>query len=307
MSKKVITILVVTFLIITILVCVIVQTNIVLKNNITVIARSIGERTQEQSIDELKRIFGSKNVFLIKNVYPLASASKKTFELAFKNKKKWILVVDCDTFFFEDKIFLFIKKADKLIKKDKNAFCFQGLVFDKFSNSKRMSGFYLYYFKNLKYKNEYYNFCKNKIRPEACIRDHIEKEGYNSYQSNDIVGIHDFFQNERDIVKKIILHSKKNEIETLEWKNNWPELSKKDDDFKYALLALEISKTIKDNLIPDSKEFDKYLSKYNILNNKKELTFKEIKEVINKYNTQSKKEVINEPFIKKLKPINPAY
>ena len=51
MSKKVITILVVAFLIITILVCVIVQTNIVLKNNITVIARSIGERTQEKSID----------------------------------------------------------------------------------------------------------------------------------------------------------------------------------------------------------------------------------------------------------------
>ena len=59
MSKKVITILVVAFLIITILVCIIMQTNIVLKNNITVIARSIGERTQEQSIDELKRVIGN--------------------------------------------------------------------------------------------------------------------------------------------------------------------------------------------------------------------------------------------------------
>lgn len=297
-----------TVIVITIFVCLIQLTNIVLKNNIAVIVRSIGERTEKKSLERLKNIFGSENVYLIKDVYPLVDASKETFELGLKTKKKWILVADSDIFLFEDKIWIFIKKAEKLIKKDKNAFCFQGEVFDKFSQNPRMSGFYLYYSKNLKYKDEYYSLCKNKIRPEACIRDNIEKAGYNSYQSDDIVGIHDFFQYPKDIIKKCILHSKKNDIEIVEWSKNWQELLSADVDFKYALLGLKIFNSLKDkNFIPDSKEFDKYIQSCDISNSQDELKDEEINEALKKYNTQSTKESKRVLFKKKIKPLVQSY
>ncbi len=289
----------------------IIQSNISIKNNTIVIVRSIGERTETKSIERLEKIFGKKNIYLIKNTTPLIDASKKTFELALKSDKKWALVVDCDVFFFKDKIFIFIKNAKNLTKKDKLAFCFQGKLFDKFSLQGRMTGFYLYYLPNLKYKNEFYNICKNKIRPEACIRDNIEKQGFNAYESSNMVGIHDYFQNRRDIVKKSILHCKKNDIETALWTKNWQELASRDEDFKYALLGYKIFNSLndktKENLVPDSNEFDKYIEKYKIENKKEKIKDSEIDEILEKCDTQTSKEALKTPFIKKIKPVVQSY
>lgn len=298
--------------------------NFFINNQTIVIVRSVGERTETKNLERLEKIFGKNNVYLIKNVTPLADASKKTFELAL-SKAKWILVADSDVFFFEDKIWIFIEKAHNLIKKDKNAFCFQGKLFDKFSLQARMTGFYLYYLPNLKYKEEYYNACKDKIRPEACIRDNIEKQGFNSYESENLVGIHDYFQDYKDITKKAILHSEKNDFEIKDWVKNWQQLALHDEDFKYALLGYKIYKSINNNsnnnpntnntiskntkgqLIPDSKKFDEFIKNYNIPTKNKEITDEEINEILEKCNTQSIKEAKDIQFIKKIKPVIEPY
>lgn len=310
MFKKIIISLIVLLILLIILIfaCLINQANILLKNNIAVIVRSVGERTEDKALKRLKDIFGDNNVYLVKNVTPLIEASKETFELGLKTGKKWILVVDSDVFLFEDKIWIFIKKAQKIIKKDKKALCFQGYVFDKFANTPRECGVYLFYSKNLKYKNEYFNLCKDKIRPDSCVRDYIEEKGYRTYQSDDVLGIHDFFQNNRDIVKKIILHCKKNDDEIKNWIKEWEKLAKNDKDFEYAFLGLKIYDSIKDkNFIPDSKQFDEYIKNYNILNSKDELQDNEIDEALKKYNTESIEKSKKRIFGIKIKPLTDTY
>jgi len=279
-----------------------------LNNDIIAIIRSSNENTKEKSYEYLNKIFKEKNIIKIENTTPLIEASKKTFEEALKQKKKWILVIDSDVFLFEDKFKIFVSKAKKQIKKDKNAFCFQAEFFDKLSQSNRLSGIYLYYRPNLNYSDKYIKLCQDKIRPEACIRDQITTDNKSSYQFDELIGIHDFFQTPFDIVKKTILHSKKNNDEIKARQEIWQNLSKTDSDFIWTQKGYEIYQKInKDEIMPDNKYFDKILANYNIPKTTKKPTNKEIDSALLKYNTKSIEEASKTELILKIKPLVKLY
>ncbi|UKI41834.1 MAG: hypothetical protein L6V95_02035 [Candidatus Melainabacteria bacterium] len=87
--------------------------------NITIVVRSVNERTSEKCVEYLNSIFGKENVFLVKNEIPFSTAVKKTFEIGIRRNKKWTLAIDADVFLFKDKIKDFIFEAEKFVSKQK--------------------------------------------------------------------------------------------------------------------------------------------------------------------------------------------
>ena len=258
-----------------------------IRNNTVVIVRSSGERTEKKCIENLEKIFKKENVYLIKNVTPLAKVAEETYALGLEKKKKWILSVDSDVFLFKDKTFLFIKKANRIVKKNKKAFCFQGTIFDKLSQEVKPAGVYLLYSKNLKYKDEYYQKCVYSVRSETCIQNCMMQDGGFKYEIKIIVGIHDFFQYNRDIVKKCMMHTKKHYWTIDKWHKMWMKQSKEEPDFMWALKGYEIYNSLKNkNIYPNANYLNELIKNYNIPEKNDERTDDEIEETMNRYNIE---------------------
>ena len=262
-------------------------------SDITVIVRSVGENSEEVCVKNLENIFSKRNVFLIKNITPLSSATKKSFELALKRNKKWTLLVDADTIVDGDKIKLFISKADEIIKNDPKAFVFQPLIYDKFPQNYRHSGVWLYRSDKLGILLNYYQKCALMLKPDDCFVTSFLDNGGNSYGIDCVVGVHDFFQSPKSIVKKYFLRNIKSRQRIKDWDNNWLELSKKDNDFYWAHKGVELSKNYKkEDVKNDAFVLDNVINGFNLsfpLDEKP--SNEEVFKVLNKY-------VINNPIDK---------
>ena len=260
-------------------------------HNITVIVRSVGERTEVKCIEHLEKIFGKDNIFLVKNVMPFSNAVKKTFEIGLKQRKKWTLAIDADVFLFEDKINEFLNEATKFVSKTKDVYCLEGKLFDKFSQTYREVGFHLYQTKYLKYAKKYVMAGYLKSRPETHVKLQMAKEGYGFYSNQMRIGIHDFFQSPKSIVKKAILHCKKH-VDIDFWLKLWAEHKEQDNDFYWALKGKEIFDSLGETkIIVDSNYMDKLITDYNLeIPNEEELSENEIIAVLKKYNDTEKQD-----------------
>ncbi len=236
------------------------------KKEITVIVRSVGERTEEKCVENLQNIFGKNNVYLIKNVTPLIKATKKAINLAIRKNAKWTLFVDADVFISKDETFLFIQKADEIVKNvDDKAFVFQALLFDKFPQEYRHAGVWLYRTEKMPLMKKYFNFCSAKLKPDDCLVSKVVENDEHSYGIEYKIGIHDFFQSSESIVKKYYLRAAKLETKTALWKKKWSELAKTDKDFYWALKGVELYQKHKgEDIIDDIGFFDDILKKSNL-------------------------------------------
>ena len=261
--------------------------------NITVVVRSVGERTEKKCIEYLKNIFGEENVFSVKNVTPFSKAVKETFKIGIKRKKKWTLAIDADVFLFKNEIFKFIEAADKFFKKNPKSYCFEGKLFDKFSQIYREVGCHLYNTKMLKKAVKYADGGYLDNRPETYIKQKMTDKGYGFYVCQYNIGIHDFFQFPHSIVKKAILHCKKH-ADINDWIQKWKELAERDTDFSYALKGYEIYNSLNDKtIIVDVNFMNNLTQSFNLeqFNQTKELTNEEIDETLKLYNKNDNKEI----------------
>jgi len=256
------------------------------KSEITVIVRAVGERTEQKVIEYLKRDFGEKNVFVVKDVSPLIEATKKAYSIAMKRNAKWTLFVDADTFIKKENFDVFLKKADEIIEQDEKAFVFQGYLFDKFPQVYRYAGIWLYRTDKLHLLSKYYDFSSPKLKPDDCMVSSLiyDKVG-TSYAIDIPIGIHDFFQTSESVLKKYLLRASRLAQKLTVWKKNWKDLSKTDADFYWALKGLEMYESLEDkNIKNDSRWIDELVKKQNIVFPKNdELKDEEIKKVLDMY------------------------
>ena len=263
-----------------------------IKKDVAVIVRSVGESTEKPLIEDLEKWFGAKNVYVIKNVTPLAKASQQTMDYIQKIDKKWFLIVDADVLFFEDKLLGFIKSSKRVAKKDRFALCFQGLLHDRFLFRDRRVGFILYNKKNLKYNSTYWDQCYNSIRPETCLRKLLIKTGYNAYLLDGMrIGLHAHNQYPKTIVKNGIMYAKKHDISGV--LPIWQEKNASENDMKYILLGVQIYNSLKNkDIIPDNEAMEKLMEKYNIPDYSVKLR-KSMDDNIRKYNTSLLFEIVD--------------
>lgn len=232
--------------------------------NTTVIVRSVGERTEQKCIEYLENIFGRENVFLVKNKVPFSKAVEETFQIGLKQNKKWTLAIDADVFLFKDKITQFFDDAERFSLRESKLYCLEGKLFDKFSQTYREVGFHLYKTKALKKAMKFVEDGTNDIRPETYVKQKMAEIGYGFYVNDCQIGIHDFFQYPKNIVKKAILHCKKHgDVE--KWIQKWKELSQYDSDFQWALKGKEIYDSLQEKtILVDKNYMDSLIAKYQI-------------------------------------------
>ncbi len=236
-----------------------------MKNNVTVVIRSIGEYTESKCNEILSDIFGEDSVFLVKNESPFSKAIEKTFNIGIKENKKYTLVVDADCLVNKNGIEDLLDFADGFLKnEDKDALSFQGLVFDKFSGFYRYAGCHLYQTSKLEKCLEFIEMSYGNNRPETFIKRNMVDAGFSSIQTTIKVGLHDFYQSNLDIIKKASLHMRKHGALSAEMYEYWSLNAKSDKDFMYAMQGKVISDVFGCDI--SDEDIMKYLNINNIEN-----------------------------------------
>ena len=288
-----------------------------IQSNIFAVVVSSNNRTEKLCADILKKSFGEANVSIVKTkainpenkdkadtkdnnsgniIDKTANEHKIEKEKnSVKERKngpnnyddekdiKWILVTSADNLLFNDKLNFFIKQADNIVKKDKNATYFQGSVYNKFYKKNHSSSLFLIYYPNLnktdieKLDTILYNIISlNQIKKDLLN----QKKGYRFYT---VIGVDGFFLSPQEIVSYFIRETLNNPARIVSNQKNWEAMQTQDEDYKWALKGVEMSENkdlkIDNNLINTLKNKGIPEAKGNISD-------KDWQDVVKKYNTQ---------------------
>lgn len=222
-------------------------------NNVTVIIRSVGERT-EQLCKKLilDQEIPEKNIFIIRE-RPFSTAMKVSYQTGLDNKLPWTFCVDADVLLKEDAV------QDMLrIAKDEpeHVFGVSGKLLDKYFGAQRAAGNYLFRTKHLIHLiNSILPYEEENIRPESSIFKSIQNKGLILKKKQICIGLHDFEQHNHDIARKTFTHSHKHVQHMSELVSFWLNASKFDMDFKIALFGLAKGITYYNNLKINVDEF----------------------------------------------------
>ena len=110
------------------------------KSDLTVIVRTVSERTTDTCIQLLSNVIPHDNIFVISEI-PFSKAVRKSFVVGIENKKKWTLVIDADVLIRESFINEMLDFAEQ---QPDNTFVIQGLVHDKIFDVLRPAGNHLF-------------------------------------------------------------------------------------------------------------------------------------------------------------------
>jgi len=236
-----------------------------IKENTTVIVRSVGERTEQASIELLSDFFGRENIILVRNITPLRSAVEISYEIALKKNKKWTLIVDSDILVIKDRLVNFLKYAELASRKYDDIYCVNGFMISRFLESPYVNGINLFYTANLSKALKYLNESQ-VLKIEEYIKIKMSsQENLLNYRFQYVIGLADFFQQYKDIVRKSIVFCYK-------WKRMdekrmfWEQNSLGNKEFQYALEGCLISREAE--ILPytgydsvDSSRLNEYIDK----------------------------------------------
>ncbi|GGD02390.1 hypothetical protein [Hyunsoonleella pacifica] len=225
-------------------------------NNVTVVIRSVGERTSKACYNAIAGQVSEDNIFVV-NKTPFSEAVRANFEIGINQNLPWTLSVDADLILSENAVRSMVDAFSKL---KGNYFIYQGWVYDKFFNGFRTGGPHLYRTSLLEQAITYLPHKDSNLRPESSIYVEMQKLGYGYYVDKTYFGLHDFEQSKRDIYRKFFLHAKKHKTQLKRFLDTWKDRILIDNDFIYALKGLADGLTYKGDVYVDKHFFDE---KYN--------------------------------------------
>lgn len=228
-----------------------------LEEGVTVIIRSVGERTEALCEALILNEVPKANVHLIRE-RPFGAAVRKTLELAIEKGRRWTLAVDADVLLRRHAI----RDGLAWAETEKREFFFANfLVADKLLGEIRCGGAHLYRGHLL---HEALRYADSSIdgheRPESLVRARMALAGVQSVQvHNLVVGLHGFEQSYRDIFRTSFVYALKHPVSHMECcVRAWQRLMNEDEDFRVALAGVRASMSvggspvIDDRLIPSS-------------------------------------------------------
>jgi hypothetical protein len=204
-------------------------------NNITVVIRSVGERTEKLCREIIGTQIAHRNIFLVREK-PFARAVQRTFQTGIDQGRPWTLAVDADTLLLPGVLQYLCEYA---VTQEADFFKAQGLIIDKFLSSPRPAGPHLYRTAHLHAALHYIPECFEDLRPETFILKKMKERGFSVMKADIVIGFHDFEQYYCDIFRKIFLHSKKHPRDAKLIKTQWAQLAHNDYDYAVALSAYE--------------------------------------------------------------------
>jgi hypothetical protein len=218
-----------------------------INENVTLIIRSVGERTEQACFNLLKKVFHESHIMIVRET-PFSESIRQSFKIAIDRALPWTLCIDADVLVDIEQLSTLIQKA---IHTDDNVLQMQGLVLDKFIPVIRPAGNHLYRTALLGKALEFIPEEGTSLRPETDMLNEMSKQGYPWLQCDVLVGIHDFEQYFEDIYRKCFLQAHKHNYLIPLIEPYWIEKSRYDLDFKVAVLALRSGKVYGEKLFID--------------------------------------------------------
>lgn len=200
-------------------------------NDVTVIVRSVNERTTSSCRQLLLEVFQQDSIFIINEV-PFSNAIRKSFEIGIIENKKWTLCIDADVLVYAKSIRALVDFGEKM---EENVFEVQGLVEDKFFFVKRPAGNHLYRTTLIPIAKELIPSSNQSLRPETDMLNKMVLNGFSWRQTDLIIGLHDFEQFYSDIFRKNVLQAHKHSSFLYDIIKKWESLKEKDFDYQVAL------------------------------------------------------------------------
>lgn len=220
-------------------------------DNITVVIRSVGERTEKACYNTILKQVVKENVFIV-NEKPFSEAVRRNFEIGIKQNLQWTLSVDADLILTDNAIKTMVDEFSKL---ESSCFIYQGWVYDKFLKDFRTGGPHLYRTSLLKKAIEFIPNEGASLRPESSTYIAMKELGHGYFVGSKYYGLHDFEQNKHDIYRKFFLHAKKHRNLVSKFLNSWKNNILIDEDYLFALKGLTDGLLYNDEVFVDAAFF----------------------------------------------------
>jgi hypothetical protein len=220
-----------------------------IETNLTVIIRSVGERTEQICHQLIKAQCIPEENIVIVNEMPFSAALRKSYQIGLERCLPWTLCVDADVLLRP----LSVKTLQKYAaEQGGNVFEIQGFVLDKFFGGPRHGGPHLYRSALFEKALSLMPTGGEDIRPEGSTLEKMKANGFPYVVVPYLTGIHDFEQYYRDIYRKCFVQAHKH----LEYADLFVEIwragAEHDYDFQVALNGFANGIRLKDDVSIDA-------------------------------------------------------
>jgi hypothetical protein len=227
-----------------------------MRDDVILVIRSVGEKTEKVCYDIACDQVGEENVIII-HEKPFWKAIKKTFELGVSSNKKWTLALDADVLLKENAVDEMILNAKKYGSK---LFIYQGYIFDYILGIYRGGGPHLYQSSHLEKAQNIIDSDPFIIRPETFVQKKmIAHYGAIKFTDNKVFGLHDFYQEPFDYFRKSFLHGIKDKSFSGAFFSNYCKNVFLDINFKIMLKGWVIASENSDRVELNIDYFEKLL------------------------------------------------
>ena len=225
-----------------------------MKENVTVVIRSIGERTTELCHYLISKQISDKNIFIVIK-YPSTEGTRAVYEIGLREGRKWTLFVDADQLLFKNSVKFLYNLAES---QEHLVFGVKGCVNDKlFMEYRKMGcGPIMYNTQSFETAINFIPDPYQAIRPDSYIIANMKQLGYDWIRSSKKVAFHDHFQYYRDIYKKMFINAKKSKLNCRHLLPRWKMLAQNDSDFEICIKGYLAGKAYNGDLAIDySKDY----------------------------------------------------
>lgn len=208
-----------------------------IKNNVTAIIRTVGERTEQICLHHIAEELPERNIHVIRDL-PLKQSTIRLAQIAVEENRPWTLMLGADYIprigFIAD-LFEVSKTASDNIQ------FIKGTIIDKFLFELRgdVGGPLLQRTNLLKEWLEILPSIQNKSTTEASCQGHFYRKGYKAHRGKTWLALHDYEQHYKDIYRSMFVGGRKHRKYANKLLPRWQELSKTDKDYRVALHAFK--------------------------------------------------------------------
>ncbi|WKZ61653.1 MAG: hypothetical protein QY309_09180 [Cyclobacteriaceae bacterium] len=169
----------------------------------SVIIRHSGEQTFKALHKQILRYIPEARVATVSS-NSFESTLRQSYEQALQLGYPWSLLIDADILLI-DRFFSFY--APRAIEANTNALGFAFRVWDRFYQSPKFRGIHFYNTQYIEQALKHIPVEGQTLRPESYVKERLAGEGLSWIKYGNIVGVHDFFQNPRDVFAKMAIRA----------------------------------------------------------------------------------------------------
>lgn len=205
-----------------------------LARELAVVVRGVGEATTGTCLELLRRALPDENIVLLREI-PFSRAVVCTYERGLAARRPWVLALDADMLLRPGALARLLAQAQA---QPEDVFALWALSLDKALRVLRPVGLHLYRGGLLEQalKLAGSGGFEQSLRPETAMVNRMLASGFSAVQTDVFVGLHDYGQSPRSLLKKGFLHARKHAQFMDILRPQWERLGLADADYR-ALAA----------------------------------------------------------------------